>query len=196
MQQLLQITTVPIEYKFEIEHSRLQYKQAENPSADMRQSPARLNLNSENIKVRIDTMDMRRSLGFQTSMDVAVNSKEQGLKNVQQFMDNQAYIGRQMSQIQDGVKIGDVVKQKMLQQPESYMAFLPSAGPNISWTPAKLDVSYQKGDLGFDWNINKNIMEYIPGKFHMNIVQYPRVQVEYVGDPNYVPPSADPNYEG
>ena len=27
-------------------------------------------------------------------------------------------------------------------------------------------------------------MDYIPGKFQMNITQYPKVQIEYLGEPN------------
>ena len=37
-------------------------------------------------------------------------------------------------------------------------------------------------------------MNYIPGKFSIEILQYPKVSVEWLGSPTYVPPSADPNY--
>ena len=41
----------------------------------------------------------------------------------------------------------------------------------------------------------EEVMEYVPGKYQMDILQYPKITVEYLGTPTYVPPSADPNYE-
>ena len=63
MQQLLQITSTPIEYQLKIEPARLEFNQADNPKGDISQQTVRLNLASQNTKVRLDTMDMRRSLG-------------------------------------------------------------------------------------------------------------------------------------
>ncbi len=37
--------------------------------------------------------------------------------------------------------------------------------------------------------------DYVPGKLEINIEQYPKVEIEYVADPLYVPPRANPNYE-
>ena len=80
----------------------------------------------------------------------------------------------------------------MLVQPVTYTAFLPSADVQISWQPQELDLEYDAGSLEFDWEIMRNGMDYIPGKFQMAITQYPKVQIEYLGKPNYVPPSANP----
>ena len=103
--------------------------------------------------------------------------------------------GNQISQIQDGVSISQVVQQKMLEQPTTYTTFIPSAGIDISWQPQQLNLDYQPTQLEFDWQTMKNSMEYVPGKYQMDILQYPKVQIEYLGTPTYVPPSADPNYE-
>ena len=86
-----------------------------------------------------------------------------------------------MGRIQDGVSIGQVIRQKLLEQPETQMVFLPEVGPRISWDPNRLEVEYQEGELAYDWKIARNILEYIPGKFQINIVQYPRVDIRYVG---------------
>ena len=37
-------------------------------------------------------------------------------------------LGNQMQQIQDGVTIGQLVRERFLQQPTTYTVFLPSAG--------------------------------------------------------------------
>ena len=36
---------------------------------------------------------------------------------------------------------------------------------------------------------------YVPGELAINVEQYPKVEIEYVGEPLYVPPSANPSYE-
>ena len=38
-------------------------------------------------------------------------------------------------------------------------------------------------------------MEFIPGNVELIVRDRPRVEIEYIGGPIYVPPSANPNYE-
>ena len=119
----------------------------------------------------------------------------QGRQTAYENIGERVQFGNQIAQIQDGVSISQVVQQKMLQQPTTYTTFIPSAGIDISWQPAQLDLDYQPTQLEFDWQTMKNTMEYVPGKYQMDILQYPKITVEYLGTPTYVPPSADPNYE-
>jgi len=37
--------------------------------------------------------------------------------------------------------------------------------------------------------------EFVPGNIEVIIKEYPRIEITYIGDPIYVPPSADPNYK-
>ena len=187
MHQLLKITSTPIEIRYKIEPSRLEFKQADNARSEVTQSRAKINMESKNIEVRLDTMDMRRSLGFRTSMDRAKEGAQLGQENLQQYCSSKNQFAKQVSHIENGVTIGQVVRQKMMEQPESYTAFLPSTG---------LNKNYQAGELSFDWQTARNVFEYVPGRFHMEVLQYPKVQIEYLGEPNYVPKSADPNYAG
>lgn len=195
VQQLLQITSTPIEYQLKIEPARLEFNQADNPKGDLSQQNVRLNLNSQNTQVRLDTMDMRRTLGFQTSMDRAYAGAQKGRSNFQKFLAEQTQTANALANgAPNGTKIADVVRQRMLEQPQSYTAFLPSTGPDISWVPAELNINYQPGGVEMDWQTMRNVMEYVPGKYHMEIVQYPKVEVEYLGEPQYIPRSSDPNY--
>jgi len=38
--------------------------------------------------------------------------------------------------------------------------------------------------------------EFIPGKIEFEVKQMPKVEIEYLGGPIYVPPSADPEHKG
>ena len=43
--------------------------------------------------------------------------------------------------------------------------------------------------------MSKNELEFVPGRFKMEITQFPEVNIEYTGGFMYVPASADPEYE-
>ena len=193
--QLINITSTPIEYKINIEPGRLEMKQADNARQKMTSFPSELSIQSRNIEVRLDSTRMRASLNLRTPGEFARYYGSQGMQTAYENIGDRVQFGNQISQIQDGVSISQVVQQKMLEQPTTYTTFIPSAGIDISWQPQQLNLDYQPTQLEFDWQTMKNSMEYVPGKYQMDILQYPKVQIEYLGTPTYVPPSADPNYE-
>ncbi len=194
--QLLKITNIPIEYNISTEPGRLELKQSQNPRQRMSHDPSQMNIKSQNIQVRLDTTELRASLNQRNPSDFAEYYANRGRQNSYQFIGDNVQMGNQMSQIQDGVTISQIMRQKMLESPDIYTTFLPSAPTDISWQPQELNLDYDPGSLKFDWEIMRNQMDYIPGKFNFSITQYPEVKVEYLGTPVYVPPSADPNYEG
>ena len=167
--QLLKITSVPLEYEIHTEAARLEMKQAQNPSHVMTKNPSGWTMHARNIQVRMDTTELRASLNMRNSMDFARYYGSQGRQAAYQAVGEAVQFGNQMQQIQDGVSIGQIIRQRLLQQPETYTTFLPSAGTDIQ-------------------------MNFIPGKFQFEITQYPDVRVEYLGKPTYVPPSASPDY--
>ncbi len=195
METLLRIETIPIEYQLQIQKPRLELQQAQNPQGKMEKTPSSLKISTKNIKVRLDTTDMRSSIGLKSAKtlisDAAIYGKQVALDAIGEM----SRYGEEISRIQDGVTVAGLIQQKMLEQPDTVTVFLPSTGPVISWEPNKMEMQYDPGKLGFDWEVNQNIMNYVPGKFEMVIKQYPKVLIEYLGDPNYVPPSANPNYE-
>ena len=193
--QLINITSTPIEYKINIEAARLEMKQSDNPRYQMTQNQGRMNIDAKNIQVRLDSTRLRESLNLRDPGAFARYYGSQGQQTAYENIGERVQFGNQIAQIQDGVSISQVVQQKMLQQPTTYTTFIPSAGIDISWQPAQLDLDYQPTQLEFDWQTMKNTMEYVPGKYQMDILQYPKITVEYLGTPTYVPPSADPNYE-
>ena len=193
--QLINITSTPIDYKINIEPARLEMKQADNARQRMTVDPSRLSIRSQNIQVRLNSNRMQASLNLRTPDEFARYYGSQGRQTAYENIGERVQFGNQIAQIQDVVSISQVVQQKMLQQPTTYTTFIPSAGIDISWQPAQLDLDYQPTQLEFDWQTMKNTMEYVPGKYQMDILQYPKITVEYLGTPTYVPPSADPNYE-
>jgi hypothetical protein len=73
--------------------------------------------------------------------------------------------------------------------------FIPSVGPDISWTPGEMNISYEMDKLNYDWRVNQPQFTFTPGDIEITVKQQPDVVIKYVGGPLYVPPSSDPNYE-
>ncbi len=193
--QLLQITSTPMKYELEVENAKLEYQQDVTPSARVETLPSELTIHSKNAQVKIDTYEARKSLGMLKTGDFIKQRAQKGMEHINDQTREYVEIGKAMGNIQDGTTIGDIVRQKMLQQPEMYTAFLPRGGADISWNPAELDINYRPGDVNYDWQIKGTDYNYRAGSVHMKIVEYAHVDIEYLGGPMYVPPSADPEYE-
>ena len=194
MTQLLQVTTTPIKYEMQVERARLEIRQKFQPEGTVSHKNAQLNLEATNTRVQLDTYEMRRSLGFASPKDLVADAAQKGRENITEKTREYTDIGRQMSETYNGTTIADIYRQKMLEQPSSYTAFLPNGGTQISWIPAGLKTDYQEGYLDHSWNVTPPTMDYVPGSFHVEILQYPSINVEYLGGPHYVPPSAAPDY--
>lgn len=90
--------------------------------------------------------------------------------------------------------LDQIIKQRNTVNTDYGLDFIPKAQPNINWSKPNMTIQYEMDKLNFDWKINKTGFEFIPGSIEFSITQQPDVKIEYVGDPIYVPPSANPNY--
>ncbi|WP_312643755.1 DUF6470 family protein [Hydrogenoanaerobacterium sp.] len=192
--QLLKITSVPIKISMRVESPRLEIKQPK-PELTIRRVPSKLSMESKNIKAKIDTYEARDSLGFKTSRALSDAAAAEGMQAAAEATAQYAQIGNQMAKIHKGANLPDIVYPKLLDQRTTYLKFLPEVGPNISWEPNQLSMEYTPTELNFDAKILQNSMEYIPGQIQFDVEQYPKVHIEYLGKPMYVPPSASPDYE-
>ncbi|MDR2932058.1 MAG: DUF6470 family protein, partial [Oscillospiraceae bacterium] len=94
-----------------------------------------------------------------------------------------------------GSPIADIAMSQSIRSYDTVLAFIPSTGPEFSVEGGNISFEYNMDKLTFDWNTNnKPYLEYVPGEIQFVVKQYPEVIIEYVGDPIYVPPSANPNY--
>lgn len=193
--QLLNISTTPIKYELEIERARLEYNHDFLPKAKVSTRQAKLDLQASNAQVILDTYKARRSLGQYNTGDWHKVFADKGKESISKATRDHVDTGNALSRIDIGVNISQIIGQKMLDQPVLYTAFIPNPGAEISWIPHEIKISYQEGDLSYDWQAMRNIMNYVPGSVRMRILQQPKVNIEYTGRPIYIPPSADPEYE-
>lgn len=193
--QLLSIKSIPIQYQITLEHPRLEMRQAQNPRVELDQQRVGLGLRSRDIQIRMDSTEMWASLNLKSVGRAIADNAQKGVQAAQEATADLSRFGTQVGRIDKGVKILDLVAQRVMQQPDTVTVFLPSTGSDISWEPGDLEVEYQPGSLNTDWQVNQNVMNYIPGRFQLEIQQYPRVEITYLGKPQYVPPSSAPDYE-
>ena len=172
---VLKITSTPIKLSMTSQRARLESR-LPDPEVGIIRNPGKLNMKSDHIKVDIDTSRSRDSLGFKTARGLMKDAASAGLKAASDATAQYSRVGNQMMQIQDGVTI----------------AFIPSVGPDISWEPADLSIDFAPAKLAFDPQVQEPAARYVPGELSVNVEQYPKVEIEYMGDPIYVPPSANP----
>ena len=193
--QLLQITTTPMKYELVIEPARLEYQQDFMPRAKVETTDSELKIRTSPTVLRLDTYEARRSLGFATAGDRIRHAAQKGRSSIREYTTEAKEMGKEMSNIHEDVTIAQIIRQKMLEQPEMYTAFLPSAGAEISWEPGSISLNYRPQQTDYDWQIKDNSLVDIPGSISVKIVEFAKVNIEYLGSPMYIPPSADPNYE-
>lgn len=78
---------------------------------------------------------------------------------------------------------------------QTIVDFIPKHKTDISWQEGSITRDYQMDNINIDWeHLQAERLIFNPGRVEVLVDQYPNVEIEFVGDPIYVPPSANPNY--
>lgn len=198
---LLSITTVPIKVELNIVKGEMRNPRVNNPDAafkmDIETQDGNLRIHSEPMKIHIDTYAARSSLGYgnYNNLDFFKKKSEEGFRLA---YEGTARIANDGNQLARGAKPSEIAAQHIRagQTVQTIMEFLPKTGADVTFEEGVLNINYEVGDVNIDWE-NAQMMpyEFTPGRVEISIAQMPRVEIEYLGGPIYVPPSADPNYE-
>lgn len=192
MDQLIEITSVPIQIEVKTSRARLECAQG---TAEMEISRAkdRVSIKSKPIRLNMDTFEPSRTktaapvrraepITYQASADFS----QQG-----QLMMRTTLDGSVLAQLSGG----SAGVQPILPDGGNAQAEAQPEGGEAGWDPAELNIRYEMDKLNFDFKIGQNGFEFIPGDIEVTITQRPEVTIKYIGGPLYVPPSADPSYE-
>lgn len=198
---LLSITTIPIKVELNIVQGGMRNPRVNNPDAafkmDIETKDGNLQIHSEPMKIHIDTYAARSSLGYgnYNNLDLFKKKSEEGFRLA---YEGTARIASDGNQLARGVSPSQIAAQHMRagQTVQTIMDFLPKTGADVTFEDGVLNINYEVGDVNIDWE-NAQMMpyEFTPGRVEISIAQMPRVEIEYLGGPIYVPPSADPNYQ-
>lgn len=195
MSQLLNITTIPVKIELVVDHAQLKYK-SDPPTVQVSREKGGAQINSEPIKVQIDSFEMRQSIGLKSISRVIREASSKGIAAAKQATADYCRMGNNYANAHS-VPIGKFIAARNNSIPQTGLGFLPEARPEISWSGGTVEMKFQSDKLNMDWNVSNNLnFEYTPGKVKLEILQNPAVEIQYVGGPIYVPPSADPSYVG
>ncbi len=187
MEALLKITTIPMEYELKIHRAKLEYSSSKSQLITDRIKGG-LTIKNRPIKLHLDTYDARNSVCPTTMESV----RQAAAKGKSAALEATATYAKEGAMLLDPKITLDQIFSQRAQQPtgEFGLRFLPTMGPDIEWSDPDLSMQYQMDKLSFDIKVANGNFEFIPGNVELSITQMPDVNIEYIGKPLYVPPSA------
>ncbi len=197
MDLLLKITTRPIEYNLHTEPATLSSSLMSVPERTQKSSPAKVNTTTEPAEMTMSFKNTYESIGLK-NIDTVI--REKGAEAIQASNNATAeYVkrGNSLSQIQDGITVGSYFRNKCMSAIASTgnLVYEQLEDASVDFELFEPETNVTSAELEQNWNIEKNVMEFIPGKFQMEIINLADVEIEYLGGVQYVPPSSDPDYE-
>lgn len=198
MDQLLKITTIPIEYELKINDARMERRNG-TAELEISRSEGGMNIRSRPIRLHLDTYEARNSVvpTTKTSITQAAQKGHQAAYQATAQFAKEGQILLKTKIGEGGEALQSIFEQRAAAPAgEFQMGFIPTAGPDISWEAPSLSIRYEMDKLNFDLKIDKGDVRFIPGTIELAISQYPDVEIEYMGDPIYVPPSAAAHFTG
>lgn len=195
---LLQITTIPIKIEIKVTNAKFEHSdEYTQPKVNIRTRNGGYVMQAEPLKLNIDTYEARKSLGYghMNDGDMLQQKAQDGFSIAFQGTAKVAAEGNQLAR---GMSPSEIAlnNARAGATVQTIMEFLPKEGADITFDEGTLNIEYQMGEQDIDWDIHpESPLEFIPGSVEFIVRDRPRVEIEYVGDPIYVPPSANPNYE-
>jgi len=169
----------------------------DQPRANITRSRGNAFIQTTPSQVRIDSFESRASMGHKSAArlirDFADNGRESGRQAVRNYAEQGNFL---LDSRNSSNPISDLVQSRTLRTAETILAFIPSVPPEITVEEGAISFDFTMDQLNFDWsNIRiRPEMEFVPGEIEFTILEYPKVIIEFIGGPVYVPPSSAPDY--
>lgn len=199
MEQLLEINTVPLEFEYKMQHAKLEYADSTQPSYNLTRMNGSYNVTHQYPRIHIDTTELRSSMNLKSVFRSTADAAEEGMQAAMEATSQIAEEGNALMNIQDGMDVATLIQNEAMDRYQSSLdsvtAAIPSVPADISWEPGQLSIQYDTDKLAFDWRTSNNIEKsFTPAKFELYVKQYAHIEFKFLGKPNYVPPSASPDY--
>lgn len=195
IEPLLEIKTIPMSFEFKINKARYEINNID-ATFELTKQKGGLQMHMRPTKLKIDTVEARYSAGIKSAMRSVEDYAKQGIKAAYNATATYAKEGNLKLNINivDN-PVAQIAMKKFMSDVDFNLGFIPKEGPDISWDIGDVSMSFQMDKLDFDWNIQRPRINFIPGNIEFIIKEYPRVDINYIGNPIFVPPSADPNHK-
>ena len=190
---LLQYDIQNIQYEHQVANATLSAGQNQAKYTAQTQ-PGQLSISTQPSQLQQDSTDFFASIGLRSSSDLMRFAAQKGKQAVMEATGNYASMGRKMGQIEKGVTIAELYRQKFLQQSDTTLTVEKAAPVDLSYTPASVEMQFTPASVSIDWNVERAMREYTPPDFDLKISQHPTIAFSYLGGFQYVPPSSAPGF--
>jgi hypothetical protein len=194
---LINITTTNISIDTEITQGQLKKVDTQPNKMEVSAGVGDLSIQTQPAKLSIDTYEARSSLGYghYNYRDFSTKEAQKGKQTARESTAQVSAEGNQKMRGSTAVEIADQ-KLKASGIIQSMTVFLPEGGADIQAEKGEVNIDYSPRPVEIQWHdLQIKPLEYQPGDVDFTMTQRPEVDIEYVGDPLYVPPSADPGYD-
>ncbi len=195
MKPLIEIQTVPIAIEYKINPATTQRKEM-MAEVEVSRNKGGLTIQSRPIQLNVDSFEARNSISPSPRRSVE-QAAQLGKQAAYEATARFASEGNMLLNIhlnQD--PLSQIAENRLAANDKQFtIGFSPDRPVEISWTPPEMSINYEMDKLNFDWKTNRADFEFIPGNIEFTIKNYPELIIKYVGDPIYVPPSSNPNYQ-
>lgn len=190
---LLLYDTNNIKYQYHIKNATLSAKQ-NLPVHNIHLKPGKLSIHTEQAQIRQDSSNFFASIGLHKMSDLMRNAAQKGRQAALNAIAEYAKTGNQMADIDKGVSIAEILRQKHLQQTKTSLVVKSSKPVNISYTPGKVSTTFKPSSISIDWKVSRAMRRYSPADFNLETLQHPTIDFTYQGGFQYVPESARQNF--
>lgn len=193
MKQLLNIQTIPISLKYNVNPGGVKRRSA---TTDLQVTRDRkgLQIKNEPAKLRIDTFEARSSY-MQTTKQSIEKLAQKGSQAASEATARYAQEGNMLLDLTEGSDpLKQIIASRSVGDEKQFnLGFIPATGPNIQYIPGDFQMHYEMDKLNFNWHQNPQDFDFTKADIDFTVMQYPKVEIRYVGDPIYVPRSANSN---
>lgn len=195
IESLLEIKSIPMSLEMKINKARYEIATTD-ATFELTRNKGGIQMQMKPTKLNIDTVEARYSAGIKSAMRSVEDYAKKGLQAAYEATATYARDGNLMLDINimDN-PIPEIAMKKFFSNIEFNLGFAPEVGPDISWEIGEISMNFEMDKLDFDWNIERPQINFIPGSVEFIIKEYPRLEINYIGTPIFVPPSANPNYK-
>ncbi|MBW7573340.1 DUF6470 family protein [Caproiciproducens faecalis] len=194
MEQLLDIVNVPISFEVKIHNAKLEIA---NDGISQQGIVDFTDLTPYTSKLYFDTHEFRnkvRSTAMKNHTELS--AYEERVLAAMSGTADLAKKGKSLMNAQnDTGSLGALAFQHIQPTIQSTIG-IPSSPADINWDPQQFSTQYETDRKNYDWlTKNKPKLKFTPAKVEFLVKEYAHVEFKYLGKPQYVPPSASPDYQ-
>ena len=188
MEQLLKITTVPIQYELKINNARLEYSRS-NAELEISRSDGEFTIKSRPVKLNLDTYEARNSVTPTLKRSIS-HTAQKGEEAAYSASAAFAKEGQLMLKAKIGEDVLNQIFQQRTQLPtgDFQLGFIPNAPVDIQYQAPDLTIQYEMDKLNFDLKVEQGNFKFIPGDIQLSITQHPDVLIENISEDRCMSP--------